>query len=127
MSTPRVMDMNGSRGRRYRTWPAELKREIVEASFAPGASASLVARRYDVNTNQLFSWRKQYRDGVLVASDPRCPMLVPVTVAPAPGGDASPLVAAGIEIELASGYRVRVGSGVDGGALRLVLDVLERR
>ena len=122
-----MMDTKGSGRRHYRSWPERLKREIVEASFAPGASASLVARRYDVNTNQLFSWRKQYRDGVLGASDLRCPVLVPVTVAPARGGDASPLVAAGIEIELASGYRVRVGSGVDGGALRLVLDVLERR
>jgi transposase len=121
------MDTNVSGRRRYRSWPEKLKREIVAASLAPGASVSLVARRYDVNTNQLFSWRKQYRDGVLGASDPRCPVLVPVTVAAAPGGDASPLVADGIEIELAVGYRVRVGSGVDGRALRLVLDVLERR
>jgi hypothetical protein len=32
-----------------------------------------------------------------------------------------------IEIDLASKYRVRVGNGVDGHALRPVLDVLERR
>ena len=32
-----------------------------------------------------------------------------------------------IEIELAGRYRVRVGSGIDGKALRRVLDVLERR
>ena len=32
-----------------------------------------------------------------------------------------------VSLLLAGGYRVRVGSGVDGGALRLVLDVLERR
>lgn len=32
-----------------------------------------------------------------------------------------------IEIVLAGGYRVRVGSGVEASALRLVLDVLERR
>ena len=32
-----------------------------------------------------------------------------------------------IEIELAGKYRVRVGGGVDGKALRRVLDVLERR
>jgi hypothetical protein len=32
-----------------------------------------------------------------------------------------------IEIELTSGYRVRVGGGVDEHALRRVLDVLERR
>jgi transposase len=32
-----------------------------------------------------------------------------------------------IEVELAGGYRVRVGEGVNGSTLRLVLDVLERR
>ncbi len=32
-----------------------------------------------------------------------------------------------IEIELAGGYRLRVGGGVKAPALRLVLDVLERR
>jgi transposase len=96
--------------------------------LAPGASVSRVARRYDVNTNQLFSWRKLYRDGLLGAVDPSRPALIPVRVAPeAGGGAAAPLAADGIEIELAGGYRVRVGNGVDGGALRVVLDVLERR
>ena len=32
-----------------------------------------------------------------------------------------------IEIDVAGKYRVRVGSGFDGQALRRVLDVLERR
>ena len=124
-----MMDTNGSVRRRYRSWAEELKREIVAASLAPGASVSLVARRYDVNTNQLFRWRRHYRDGVLAPADPSCPVLIPVTVVPEPvgGSGASPVTADRIEIELASGYRVRVGKVVDGGVLRLVLDVLERR
>jgi len=32
-----------------------------------------------------------------------------------------------IEIELTGGYRVRVGNGFKASALRLVLDILERR
>jgi hypothetical protein len=32
-----------------------------------------------------------------------------------------------IEIEVSGKYRVRIGSGVDGKALRRVLDALERR
>ncbi|WP_267893914.1 hypothetical protein [Magnetospirillum gryphiswaldense] len=32
-----------------------------------------------------------------------------------------------VKIELAGGYRVRVGGGVDTSILRRVLDVLERR
>ena len=62
MSTKTIMDTNGSR-RPRRSWPEALKREIVAASLEPGASVSLIARRYDVNTNQLFSWRRLYRCG----------------------------------------------------------------
>ena len=59
--------------RRNRSWPEALKREIVAASFAPGSSVSMVARRYDVNTNQVFGWRKLYRDGLPAAADPTGP------------------------------------------------------
>ena len=124
-----VVDTTSTGRRRNRSWPEALKREIVAASFASGASVSMVARRYDVNTNQVFSWRKLYRDGALPSAGPSGPVLVPVTVTPDPGGDASPSpsVVDTIEIELAGGYRVRVASGFDGRALRRVLDVLERR
>jgi transposase len=115
--------------RRNRSWPEALKREIVAASFAPGASVSVVARRYDVNTNRVFSWRRLYRDGAPPSSEPSGAVLVPVTVTPDPGGDAppAPRVADTIEIELAGGYRVRVAGGFDEQALRCVLDVLEGR
>jgi transposase len=119
------MDTSGSGRRRNRSWPEALKREIVAASFEPGASVSLVARRYDVNTNQLFSWRKLHRHGLLGSGDSA---LLPVTVTAEP--DAGSVVsgaADAIEIEVPGGYRVRVGSGVDCQALRRVLDVLMRR
>ena len=54
-------------------------------------------------------------------------MMVPVTVTPEPSGTVAPCAADTIEIELAGQYRVRVGNGVDGKALRRVLDALERR
>ena len=111
--------------RRNRSWPEALKREIVAASREPGASVSLVARRYEVNANQVFAWRKLYRDGVGPPAELR---LLPVTVTPDRAGETAP--AGGddlIEIELAGGYRVRIGGGVKSAALRLVLDVLERR
>ena len=41
------------------------KREMVKATLKDGPSVSVVARRYDVNANQLFRWRKQYREGLL--------------------------------------------------------------
>jgi transposase-like protein len=63
-----------------RVWPEALKREIVGASFEPGASASVVARRYDVNSNQLFMWRLLYRDGLLAPTAESGPSLLPVTI-----------------------------------------------
>lgn len=50
---------------RLRRWPRETKRQAVEETFAPGMSVSIVARRYDINTNQLFTWRRQYYRGEL--------------------------------------------------------------
>jgi transposase len=46
-----------------RSWPVAEKRRIVEESFQPGASVSIVARRNNMNANQLFSWRRCYRRG----------------------------------------------------------------
>ena len=65
--------------RRHRSWPDPLKREIVAASFAPGASVSIVARQYNVNSNQVFAWRKLYGDASVAAPGPQ---LVPVMVTP---------------------------------------------
>jgi transposase len=44
---------------RRREWPAALKRQMVAETLEPGASVSIVARRHDVNTNQLFKWRRE--------------------------------------------------------------------
>ena|SRR5271168_1264167 len=115
--------------RRNRLWPEALKREIVAASFEPGASVSVVARRYDLNTNQLFAWRKLYRTDGGAQAGSSGPMLFPVTVTAEPEAPATSTSSAAetIEIELGDKYRVRIGSGVDGKALRRVLDALERR
>ena len=128
MSTKSVMDTSLTGRRRNRSWPAALKREIVEAALAPGASVSVVARRYDVNANQVFGWRKLYRDGSLAPVDAATPLvMVPVTVTADQGDSVVGRAADRIEIELAGKYRVSVGSGVNTQALGRVLDVLERR
>ena len=50
----------------HRKYAIELKRRIVEETFAPNASVSVVARQHDVNANLVFQWRKLYRQGNLV-------------------------------------------------------------
>lgn len=111
--------------RRHRSWPEELKREIVAASREPGSSVSVVARRYDVNANQVFAWRERYREET---DAPAALQLMPVTVTPERAQEPAPVPTSElIEIDVASHYRVRVGNGVKASALRRVLDVLERR
>src|SRR5438876_1604273 len=49
--TPRV-------GKR-RNWPEAFKSQVVAETLEPGSSVSIVARRHDLNTNQLFKWRRE--------------------------------------------------------------------
>ncbi|MHB8501103.1 MAG: IS66-like element accessory protein TnpA [Candidatus Acidiferrales bacterium] len=55
-------------GAKKRRRSVEERRRIVEATLQPGASVSRVARRHDVNANQVFHWRKLYREGRLGSS-----------------------------------------------------------
>ena len=128
MSTKPVMGTTAT-GRRHRRWPEALKREIVAASLAPGASVSIVARQYDVNANQVFSWRKRYREDACAPPNSTVPQLVPVVITAEQDAVAAqpPVVAEKIEIDVSGKYRIRVACGFDGQALRRVLDVLERR
>jgi transposase len=59
---------SSSKSPRRREYTLDFKRRIVEETFVPGASVSLVARRHDVNDNMLFGWRKRYREGTLTGS-----------------------------------------------------------
>ncbi len=122
MSISAIMDT--SKRVRRRIWSEALKREIVAAAAAPGASVSIVARRYDVNTNLVFTWRKLYGADAASALTPH---LVPVMVT-ADQAATRPMTppADTIEIEL-PGARLRVGPSVKAAALRLVLDALARR
>ncbi|MBZ5763528.1 transposase, partial [Rhizobium sp. VS19-DR104.2] len=43
---------------RRRRWSPDDRQEILEAAFAPGANVSEVARRFDVSTGLLYTWRR---------------------------------------------------------------------
>ena len=118
-----MADMDTSVRVRRKKWPESLKREIVAATLAPGASVSVVARQYDVNANQVFAWRRRFRASAEVAT----PALVPVTITPEPEEKPASAASETIEIEVCGDCRVRVGSSFDARALRRVLDVLRKR
>ena len=52
---------------RRRRWSAEEKAAIVQETYAPEMSVSLVARRHGIAPNQLFTWRRLYASGALSA------------------------------------------------------------
>lgn len=139
--------------RRLAEWPRQrysldFKLKVLKETFAPGASVAVVALRHNMNTNVVFRWRKQHREGQL-GGGPRLsgkkalsPAFVPVGVidhagvlalptpqekeavvvrAPAP---AEPGV---IEIETALGTKLRLTGHVDERMLRLVLGEIRRR
>jgi hypothetical protein len=82
-----------------------------------------------VNTNQVFLWRRLYREGLLDPANASAPALLPVTIASDPPieNTRAPADIGRIEIELSNRYRLRVDVSIDGKALRRILDVLERR
>ncbi|MFO1151132.1 MAG: transposase [Alsobacter sp.] len=43
-----------------RGWSESLKRLIIAEAFAPGASVSATARKYNVSSVSLYHWRKRY-------------------------------------------------------------------
>ena len=63
---------------KHRRRTIQERRAIVEETLLPGASVSRVARRHDVNANQVFYWRKLYREGQLGSRTDA--QLVPVKV-----------------------------------------------
>jgi transposase len=73
-----TIEIIGGRERRRR-WSADEKLRIVAATHEPGASVRAVAARHDVYPNLLRTWRRQVREGRLVASSPA--RFMPVHVA----------------------------------------------
>ena len=127
-------------GARRRRWPEALKRELVAATLEPGASVSVVARRHDLNANQLFKWRRQF-GGAPGAAEVD---LLPVAIGREPTvstGYTGPTVEArqtagksvpgAIEIALPGGVRVKISGVIDPAtvtaALRAVLKARRRR
>ena len=118
----------------------ELKRQMVEETLEPGASVARVALAHGVNANLLFTWRRQYRQGLLGGGHRRTPGLLAVRVAeapcsPQPGWEvkagahpqdtATDRTPSGtIQMELPKG-RLRLTGRVDREALRVVLEALQ--
>lgn len=88
----------------------------------PGVSVSQVARRYDVNANQVFNWLKDPMFSARPEDDDVARFLpVELVVEPdAPEGSAAD-VCGEMQIELAGGHRVRITGRYDPDTLAALI------
>jgi transposase len=104
----------------------EERRRVVEETLRPGASVAVIARRHGVNANQVFQWRKLYREGRLNL-EAATARLVPVQIAEVVSGDHPPArLCAGVIVVEVGRARIRIEGSVDAEALRLVLERVGR-
>lgn len=113
------------RPRRRRS--AEERRLIVEETFEAGASVARVARKHGINANQVFQWRRLYREGRLSGERPCATHLLPVTISE--GAEISLRESLGsgagaIHIEFPGRALVSVEGRVDPALVRSVLESL---
>ena len=117
VSTNGLVDTKQPKRRQY---PTALKRQMVAETQMPGASVSIVARRHDVNSNQLFRWRRQLLPKAAVEGG----AMVPVEIA-ADGDRPRRTDRDGvIEIVFGGGARVRLRGEVSSETLRQVIELL---
>ena len=120
----------------------EEKLRIVEETRVRGASVATVARRHNVNPNQVFAWRQLYRRGLLkpqaAKSDAKMlpvkvstPTVLPTERAASPvprQSSAQPKRASRLmEIRLSNGHSIVLDGRVDTEALSRVIDLLVQR
>jgi transposase len=119
------MSSNASRSRE--DCPQNTRR-IVQEAFEPGASVARVAQRHAINANQLFQWRKLYREGLLGENNNSL-RLLPVSVSEVSqvagvSSELPPLVASGtIQVELPKGH-LQITGRPDAGSLRVLLECM---
>jgi transposase len=107
---------------RRRRWPRAEKERIVAAAMEPGAVASEVARSAGIHVSQLFRWRQE-----LCARVRTAPAFAAVAIAQGPEATlASPATPVAVEIEFASGARMRLAGPVDASAVKAMVTVLAK-
>ena len=123
-------------GRRY--WTVEQKMAMLRDAFGSGGCVRTAMDRHEVTSGQLYTWRRQAMSGEL-GGKPVAAQAVPVfaevriaepglavpALPPPLAARSGPVELLGrIGIELPSGIRLTVDSGVDADALRRVLSVI---
>ena len=105
---------------RRRRWSRAEKERLVATALEPGAVASEVARAAGIHASQLFRWRQQLCERAQIPA-----AFNPVAVTPEPL--APPTERAGtIEIELATGGRMRITGPVEARTVAALMKALAK-
>ena len=108
---------------RRRRWSRAEKERIVAAALEPGASASEVARAAGIHVSQLFRWRQQLCERVQI---PAAFNPVAIAAEPAPASPAASEPGGTIEIEFATGGRMRITGPVDARTVSALMKALAK-
>lgn len=100
-----------------RTWSTSFKKRVVAEASQSGASTAEIARRYDLNANLVFNWKKKFGTGA-----PLLPVVVVadgtvLTSSRSTGNHEEASVSqersGHVEIELPNGIKLRCSAQVD--------------
>lgn len=116
-----ISEMSMVKRRRRRNWSDDEKRMICAQTPVPGVSVSQVARRYDVNANQVFNWAK---DPKFAAStdDADVASFLPIEIIDRiPMETSSPDDQSEMQIHVAGGHRLTIKGSFCPDALALLI------
>jgi transposase len=123
---------------RRRRWSTQEKLRLVAESYRAVGGLGEVADRAGLHRSLLQRWRRQVRDGTLVADRFGASSFVPVTIHDSEAVATPALATAGagplhgsvrrlVETDLPNGCRVRVEQDIPTAALRRIIGALARR
>jgi transposase len=106
----------------YRQHSIEFKRAVVAKSFAEGASVARLAREFNINTNQVFNWRKKFSDLQGTMNEDPAAALLPVTVMDMPAAvDEHIVPTPGVIVLTVGATQLRLEGSVDAATLAQLL------
>ena len=112
-----------------RQYSTAFKRKVVEETINGKDSVSVVARRYDINANMLFRWRREYSTGQYSgSSQPLIPVSVSIdpVMTCTPGAPSAVPATGHVQVTLNNGHQVMVTGQVEPSQLQMLLNTLSK-
>jgi transposase len=106
---------------RRRRWSGEERLQILAEAFAPGAFVVQVARRHDISTALIYTWRRKLRRQAAESDAPHSAAGFAEAMVIGEGCAELPTVQPTIVVDLARGGRVSIFASASPGQVAAVL------